>query len=509
MPESQKSLYIFSDKIVTPSEVSRPFVDNIISDKEYEKLSISSTNAYVENQREMYYSMRSTEDALKDIRKLSIRNRDFCFTSLYHHLSTSLLTLAFNTLRQNAAPGCDGKTWEKYAKKLEYNIKDLRNRIISGSYRPLPVLRRYIPKANGKLRPLGICSIEDKIVQNALRMIIEQIYEPVFEDFSYGFRPNTRAHDALDTLAVAIESKDVNYILDADIVGCFDNINKNILMDILKIRIKDKRILQLIRKLLDAGVLDKGELSISNDGVVQGSAISPLLANIFLDFVLDKFFKVWKEELAIGEMYLIRYADDFVICFQSKEEALRFKEVLEDRLKCAGLALSEEKTRLIQFGKNARNNMDKYEGKKPETFNFLGFCHSCGVAWKTGLFKLVRTTISSRMEKKILDIKERLETWLMRAGIKFTIGWTNLVLNGYYKYFAIHGNLDTLSTFRYRICLIFFNALHRLSQRCIWNWDKFNRHIGKFIAVPKVQHKYPIYRIKERQEFLRKCRFLA
>lgn len=507
MPESQKSPYKLMDMIIPPSEAALPIVDDNISMTEYSKLSTLSHKAFVENQRKMYISMRSTEDALKDIRRLSIRNKDFCFTSLSHHLTASLLNEAFKQLKPKAKPGCDGKTWDKYSENLEFNINNLRSRILSGSYRPLPVLRKYIPKANGKLRPLGICSIEDKIVQNALRMILEQIYEPVFENFSYGFRPDTRAHDALDALAVTIETKEVNYILDADIVGCFDNINKNILMEILKMRIKDNRILLIIRKLLDAGVLDRGELSFSEDGVVQGSVISPLLANVFLDFVLDKFFVVWSKELGLGEMYLVRYADDFVICFQYKEEALRFKKVLEDRLMCAGLALSEEKTRLIRFGKNARNDKENGDIEKPESFNFLGFCHNCSITWKTGLFKLLRTTISSRMEKKIIDIEGRLETWLGCAGIQFTISWLNMVLKGYYGYFAVHGNLDTLSTFRYRICVIFFKALHRLSQRCIWNWDKFNRHIGKYIIIPKVQHSYPRFRIKERQEFLHKCRY--
>ena len=361
MPESQKNSRKTRDILIPPSEVTLPLVDEIMSRAEYEKLSTSSYRIYAEAQLTLYNSTRSTEDALKDIRNFSIRHKDAHFTSLFHHLNLPLLTKAFTTLRPNAAPGCDGETWEEYSKHLEDNIKELRNRILSSDYRPLPVLRKYIPKANGKMRPLGICSVEDKIVQNALRMILEQIYEPIFEGLSYGFRPNTRAHDALDALAVAIETKEVNYILDADIVGCFDNINKNILMEILKIKIKDERILQLIRKLLDAGVLDKGELSISDEGVVQGSVISPLLANVFLDYILDKFFIEWRKELAKGEMYLVRYADDFVICFQYEREALRFKEVLEDRLKCAGLALSEEKTRLIQFGKNARKDLEKKE----------------------------------------------------------------------------------------------------------------------------------------------------
>lgn len=508
MPETQKSSPNLRDMLsIQPSEAAYPILGETVSDELYEQLSTLSRKAFMDNQREQYNSMRSTEDALSGIRKVSIRSRDVQFTSLFHHLTLSLLSKAFHSLRRYAASGCDKQTWKEYeANELERLI-DLRIRLLSGTYRPLPVLRKYIPKANGSLRPLGICSVEDKIVQSALNMILEQIYEPVFEGLSYGFRPYTRAHDALDALAMAITTKEVNYVLDADIVGCFDNIDKNILMEILKIRIKDKRILHLIRVLLDAGILDKGELSWTDKGVIQGSVISPLLANIFLDFVLDKFFIEWRKDFAKGEMYLVRYADDFVVCFELKEDALRFKEVLEDRLKCAGLELHKEKTRLLLFGKHAQETMEKANLGKPETFNFLGFCHSCSVTFATKRFKLLRTTISSRLEKKIAEIKEKLENYLRAFGILETIKWLRMVINGYYNYFAIHDNLDTLSTFRFRICEIFYKLLHRLSQRSKWNWDKFNRFIGKLIPTAKVTHPYPSERFDKRQKFLRHIRF--
>ena len=263
----------------------------------------------------------------------------------------------------------------------------------------------------------------------------------------------------------------------------------------------------LIRVLLDAGILDKGELSWTDKGVVQGSVISPLLANIFLDFVLDKFFIEWRKDFAKGEMYLVRYADDFVICFELKDDALRFREALEDRLKCAGLELHKEKTRLILFGKHAQETMEKANLGKPETFNFLGFCHSCSVTFGTGRFKLLRKTISSRVEKKIAEIKEKLGNHLGATGLLETIKWLRMVIQGYYNYFAVHDNLDTLNTFRFRVCEIFYKSLHRLSQRSKWNWDKFNQFISKVIPVPKVTHPYPSERFGKRQSFLKHIRY--
>ena len=443
--------------------------------------------------------------ALNSIRSASIRNRDLRFTSLFHHINEPLLTEAFNKLRKEAAPGCDRKTWDEYEKNLVQNIKNLKERIISWSYYPKPVRRVYIPKASGGMRPLGICAIEDKIVQNALKMILEEIYEPKFVGVSYGFRPNTRAHDALDAVYVAITEKNVNYILDADIVGCFDNINRQLLVEILNDGIGDQRILRLISRLINAGILEEGELKVSEDGVIQGSTLSPLLANIFFDYVLDKFIIWWRKTFAKGEVYYVRYADDYILCFQYKEDAETLLRVLSDRLLCAGLRLNAKKTRLIKFGKFARSINGSTNQADTETFDFLGFTHKCGITWKGRKFKLIRNCISDRINKKLVAIEDNLKE--MRFGsIERMILWINSVLKGYYAYFAVPDNTQPLSSFRFALMKIVYKRLHRLSQRCKWTWERFNALLAPKIAFPRVKHPYPNQRFAERQEKLNELR---
>lgn len=443
--------------------------------------------------------------ALNSIRSASIRNGDIKFTALFHHININVLTHAFFELRRDASSGCDKVTWKEYAENLEENIKNLWRRIINWLYYPQPVRRTYIPKASGGLRPLGICAIEDKIIQYALKMILENIYEPKFRGVSYGFRPGTRAHDALDAVYMAITTKNVNYILDADIVGCFDNINKSILHEILKDRIGDKKVLKLVERMTNAGVLDKGDLIIQDNGVIQGSIMSPLLANIFLDYVLDGFVLWWRATFAKGEVYFVRYADDYIIGFEHKEDAENLLKVLKDRLLCAGLRLNDKKTRLIKFGKNARNSKGEGQNPSTETFDFLGFTHKCGITRNTRRFKLVRNCVSKRVRKKIKEIKEKLKKIIYRPQ-KEIINWINSVLNGYYGYFAVHDNLQPLTSFRNAIMRLIYNGFNRLSQRCKWTWEKFNKYIAPQIAFPHVKHPYPCERMAERQKTLKTLR---
>ena len=465
---------------------------------------VETVNKYLEF---MGLKRNKVSKALNSIRSASIRNRDLKFTALFHHIDEELLTEAFKKLRKDAAPGCDRKTWDEYEKDLANNIKNLKERIISWSYFPQPVRRVYIPKASGGMRPLGICAIEDKIVQNALKMILEVIYEPKFVGMSYGFRPGTRAHDALDAIYIAITERQVNYVLDADIVGCFDNINRHLLMEILKDGIGDNRILELIRRLTNAGILESGELKISEDGVVQGSTISPLLANIFLDYVLDKFIDWWRNTFAKGEVYYTRYADDYILCFQFKEDAESLLKVLIDRLLCAGLRLNAKKTRLIKFGRHARSEVDNSgESSETETFDFLGFTHKCGITWKGRNFKLVRNCISERINKKLTAIEDKLYK-INFNGLNHMINWANSVLKGYYAYFAVHDNLQPLSSFRHALMKIFYRRLHKFSQRCKWTWEKFDKVIAPKLVFPHVQHPYPNMRFAERQDKLRELRF--
>jgi len=449
----------------------------------------------------------SVTKALNGIRSASIRNGNLVFTALFHHLiNRQLLKTAFSHLRKSAAPGIDRVTWDEYQRDLDSNINKLWERLISWRYYPQPVRRTYIPKASGGMRPLGICAIEDKIVQYALKMILENIYEPRFLGLSYGFRPGTRAHDALDAVYVAITEKNVNYVLDADIVGCFDNINQEILLEILKDSIGDKRVLKLIGRLLRAGVLDKGELRTVDNGVVQGSPLSPLLANVFLDYVLDKFIVWWRKTFAKGEVYYVRYADDYIICFQYKEDAEDLLKVLADRLLCAGLRLNDKKTRLIEFGKNARSHIDSEQKANLETFNFLGFTHKCGLTRSGRTFKLVRHCISERVTKKLLDFKNKLYK-LRFPSLKDMIAWINSVLKGYYAYFAVPDNLEPLSSFRHALMKIVYKRLHRFSQRCKWTWEKFNRHLSSKFVIPRRCHDYPNRRMAGRQKTLHLLRF--
>ncbi len=448
--------------------------------------------------------------ALNSIRSASIRNGDIKFTALFHHVNKRMLTMAFYELRKNAAPGCDRVTWEEYAKDLETNIDNLWRRIINWSYYPQPVRRTYIPKPQGGQRPLGICTIEDKIVQQVLKSILENIYEPKFKGVSYGFRPGTRAHDALDAVYMAITTKNVNYILDADIVGCFDNINKSILLEILKDRIGDKKLLKLVERLMNAGVLDKGELKVLDNGVIQGSIVSPLLANVFLDYVLDAFVLWWRATFAKGEVYFVRYADDYIIGFEYKEDAENLLKVLKDRLLCAGLRLNDKKTRLIPFGKKARSTKGGKQNPdtNTETFDFLGFTHKCGITYKTRRFKLVRNCISKRVTRKIGEIQEKLmKKRIICRPREAMIKWVNSVLDGYYRYFAVHDNLQNLTSFRHAIMKLIYKGLHRLSQRCKWTWAKFNEYIAPQISFPHVKHPYPCERMAERQKTLATLRF--
>lgn len=448
----------------------------------------------------------NVSNALNDLRSASIRNRDKQFSSLFHHITPSLLMQSFYSLRRDASPGCDKVDWDSYEENVDENIKNLSERITSWKYFPLPVRRVYIQKASGGLRPLGICTIEDKIVQMALKIMLESIYEPIFSGVSYGFRPGTRAHDALDALYIAITTRNVNYILDADIVGCFDNIDREILLQILMEKIGDPRILELIKRSLNAGILNKDGFSVTDSGVVQGSPLSPLLANIFLDYVLDKFILQWRSNSAKGEIYYVRYADDYILAFQFKEDAIRLLEIIKDRLNCAGLRLNTNKTRLIKFGKNARN-MTSEDDIKVGTFDFLGFTHKCSITWKGHHFKLLRNCISSRFTRKLKAIKEKLGKMLGLLPLDKIIKWINAVLRGYYAYFAVPDNTQTLSSFRHALMKLLYKSIHRLSQRSKLTWDKFNKFISPAILYPRVSHRYPSERMAERQNTLKILRY--
>jgi group II intron reverse transcriptase/maturase len=327
--------------------------------------------------------------ALERIRKVARERKKERFTALFHHISNELLEEAFYELKEDAAPGVDRLTWKDYEAKLERNLEDLHERVHRGGYRALPSRRVYIPKADGRQRPLAVAALEDKIVQRAVATLLNAIYEEDFLGVSYGFRPGRGTHDALDALCVGIHSKKVSYILDADIRSFFDEINQEWLIRFLEHRIGDWRIIRLIRKWLKAGVLEDGKVRVNERGTGQGSVISPLLANIYLHYALDLWAIRWRQREATGDMIFVRYADDFIIGFQHESDARRFLDEMRERLGKFALTLHPEKTRLIEFGRFAAERRQRRGLGKPETFNFLGFTFICGKT-RSGKFQIKR-----------------------------------------------------------------------------------------------------------------------
>ncbi|WP_411860355.1 group II intron reverse transcriptase/maturase, partial [Cupriavidus sp. TA19] len=349
----------------------------------------------------------SVPQGLERVRHAARQRKKERFTALSHHVTVDLLREAFFALKRKAAPGVDGLTWQDYEAGLEEHLQALHAAVQSGAYRALPVRRRYIPKPDGKQRPLGIAALEDKIVQRAVVEVLNAIYEEDFLGFSYGFRPRRSQHDALDALAVGITSTPVNWIFDADIRGFFDSVSQTWLIRFLEHRIGDERIIRLVRKWLKAGVLEDGEWSVSETGTPQGAVASPLLANIYLHYVFDLWAEQWRRREAKGNVIILRYADDIVVGFAHEADARRFWDALRSRFEQFSLALHPDKTRLLEFGRYAAANRARRGLGKPETFTFLGFIYICGKS-RRGSFQLQRKTRGDRMRAKLKQVKEQL-----------------------------------------------------------------------------------------------------
>jgi RNA-directed DNA polymerase len=430
---------------------------------------------------------------LQGVREAAQRDKGLRFTTLLHHVDEKLLLDSFYLLKRQAAPGVDRVTWGEYEQGVEGRIRDLHDRVHRGAYRAQPSRRVYIPKPDGRQRPLGIAALEDKIVQQAVVVVLNQIYEGDFAGFSYGFRPGRSAHNALDSLSAGIMMKKVNWILDADIKGFFDNISHEKLMELMEQRIADRRILRLIGKWLTAGVSEDGQWSETKVGTPQGAVISPLLANIYLHYVLDQWVMEWREQSATGDVIIVRYADDFVLGFQHREEAEQFLEQLRERLADYGLELHTEKTRLIQFGRFAAEDRKRDGAGKPETFNFLGFTHICGTIWKSGKFTVQRKTVGKRMTAKLKNVAAALRK-RMHDPIEQTGDWLKQVVRGYFNYHAVPGNLRRLYTFRREAARHWLFTLRRRSQRSRWTWGRFETLIDRYLPEPKIMHPYPLER---------------
>lgn len=423
--------------------------------------------------------------------KAAKRSKTLQFNNLMHHISLLLLQKAFYQLNKNAAKGIDKLGWHDYEKDVLSRLKVLHQRLQSGRYKALPVKRKWIPKSNGEQRPIGITAIEDKIVQQAVVWLLEPIYETDFMGFSYGFRPDRNQHQALDAVYMAISSKKVSWILDADLKGFFDTIDHQWMMSFLAHRIADKRIFRLVQGWLSAGVVDGDSKHKTWVGTPQGAVISPLLANIYLHYALDLWVHQWRQRHARGEVYIIRYADDFIIGLQYQSDGHRIKQALQQRLATFELRFNESKTQLIEFGRFAKANRQQRGQRRPKTFDFLGFTHICSQRKSDGRFALVRHSIKKRLKAKLQEIKETFRRKINHS--PYELGkWVKRVLTGYFNYFAVPGNKHCLGVMRTEVCKLWIKALRRRSQKGRnFNWLRMSALIKRFIPHTRIRHPYP------------------
>jgi len=436
-------------------------------------------------------SRDSGSSGLDRVRQAARRDKQLKFTALLHHIHIDLLRRSYYKLKKDAAPGVDGVMWREYEEGLEDRLIDLHGRIHRRAYRAKPSLRKWIPKDDGtKQRPLGIAALEDKIVQAAAVEVLNQIWEEDFVEFSYGFRTGRSQHDALDALTTGIVVRKVNFILDLDIRSFFDRVRHDHLERFIRERIGDDRLVHLILKWVKAGVMEDGKWFETKEGTPQGAVISPVLANLYLHYVLDEWVKTWRKKAAWGDVIAVRYADDAVLGFQHRKEAERFLADLRERLQQFGLELHPDKTRLIEFGRYAAERRAKRGEGKPETFNFLGFTHICGKNHETGNFMVYRKTIGKRMAAKLKDLKQKLRKKL-HAPMVDTVEWLKSVVRGYFQYHALPRNEQRMKAFRHEVLRMWWWQLRRRSQRTRWGWNNFMEKLGHQLPKVEALHPYP------------------
>ena len=427
------------------------------------------------------------------IRQAAKTDKGRRFTTLLHHVyDIETLREAYFGLKRDAAPGVDGETWQSYGEQLESNLEDLSARLQRGAYRAKPVRRVYIPKPDGRQRPLGITTLEDKVVQRALVLVLNCIYETDFLGFSYGFRPGRNQHNALDALYVGIKRKRVNWVLDADIRGYFDAISHEWLVKFVEHRIADQRVVRLIQKWLTAGVLEDGEKKRSEMGTPQGGGISPLLANVYLHYVFDLWVRDWRRR-AKGDVIVVRYADDIIVGFQHEWEARRFWVELRERFAGFGLELHPEKTRLIEFGRHAAANRKRNGRGRPETFDFLGFTHVCGKTRK-GRFALVRLTMRKRLRAKLREIKMAFR-WRWHDPVPEVGKWLASILRGHFNYYAVPLNFESLRAFQNQVIRMWRRGLSRRSHKGHVTWKQMLRIARRFLPRLRILHPWPDQRL--------------
>jgi group II intron reverse transcriptase/maturase len=440
-------------------------------------------------------SRTDAHSALERVRQAARRDKKVRFTALLHHIYTlDTLRAAYFSLKKEAAPGVDGETWRHYGEALEVHLQDLAERLKRGAYRAKPVRRVYISKEDGRQRPLGVPALEDKIVQRATVEVLNTIYETDFLGFSYGFRPGRSQHHALDALYTGLLTKKVNWVLDIDIRAFFDTIDHGWLVQFLEHRIADQRVVRLIQKWLNAGVLEEGERMRVEEGTPQGGSASPLLANIYLHYVVDRWVQAWRRTRAHGDVIVVRFADDIVVGFQVQSDAERFWAELAERFRKFHLELHPEKTRLLEFGPHAADNRRRRGEGKPETFNFLGFTHICGKKRSNGRFTVIRQTIRKRLQAKLSAVKAELRR-RMHDPVPAVGTWLRAVVGGHIRYYGVPTNSHALHIFRFQVGRLWHRALSRRSQNGRVPWDRMRRLIDRWLPPARVCHPYPLRRL--------------
>jgi group II intron reverse transcriptase/maturase len=430
------------------------------------------------------------KEALGRVRQVAEQQKGARFTALLHHIyAIDALRAAYHGLKRDAAPGVDGRTWEDYGRGLEAHLADLAERVRRGSYRPQAVRRAYVPKRDGRQRPIGVTALEDKIVQRATVAVLNAVYEAEFAGFSYGARPGRSAHQALAALDQGLMKKPINWVIDADLRDFFGSLDQQWLVRFVEHRIGDKRVVWLIQKWLSAGVLEDGAWTPSEGGAPQGGSISPVLSNLYLHYVFDLWAQRWRKTEARGEVIIVRYLDDFIVGFERREEAEQFLVVLRERLEQFGLQLHPDKTRLLEFGRKAAQNRQERGLRKPETFQFLGFVHSSGRTRKGG-FTVRRRTIGERLRAKLKEVKAKLRQ-RRHDPIPEVGQWLRSVVQGYIQYHGIAGNARAIRRFRDAVIRVWHRGLERRSQKGEVSWERMQRLIERWIPRAKIVHPWP------------------
>lgn len=482
-----------SDRPVVPEKPPNKETGAPVSAEEAEERGLAKGNA-----PQFPSSRTQSREMLKRklwrIRQVAEERKEEPFTALWHHIyNPNRLHESYWTVNRSSAPGVDRVTWKQYGEQLWGNLTDLAERLMRGAYRPLPVERTYIPKRDGSQRPIGKNAMEDKIVQRTFSEVVGEVYEAEFLGFSYGCRRGRSQHQALDAVTVALEKKRVNWVLDADIRGFFESIDHECLLRFLQHRIADQRVLRQVKKWLKAGVLEEGEIHVAKAGTPQGGNVSPLLANIYLHYVLDLWTHRWRRQNARGQVIIVRYMDDFVVGFEQREEAERFLSELRERLKRFHLELHAGKTRLIEFGRfAARNRKGRGQGK-PETFDFLGFTHICSTN-RRGRFIVRRHTMRQRLTTKLNSIRVELKR-RRHQKLAEQRKWVITVLQGHYQYYGVPRNIQALNVFYRELLWYWWRALKRRSQKHRLPWKRFFRKAGQWLPRPRITHPYPGQRL--------------